>query len=290
RDDARGRGGVRRDRGRCAPGRDHHGLEERQAQAAARRGGAPGPRHPLRGPGPECPPRSRGDQRVLHERADARVEGDHRRGRDVGGASRLRRLQDRPAGGRRADLGQEPRWPRRAAVGRPDATRRAGRVRRDRRRRERGPARRPDHQRVVQNRRVIPRYTREEIGAVWTQQRRMETWLQVELAATEAWASEGVVPKEAVEAARERAAFTVEAVEERERTTGRDVAAFVDVASASLGEEGRWLHYGLTSSDVLDTALALQLRGAGEIIVRGARAYRDALVERARELAETLCV
>jgi adenylosuccinate lyase len=137
---------------------------------------------------------------------------------------------------------------------------------------------------------VIPRYTREEIGAVWTQQRRMETWLQVELAATDAWATEGVVPAEAAAACRDRASFTVEAVEERERTTGHDVAAFIDVVSDSIGEEGRWLHYGLTSSDVLDTALALQLRDAGEIIVRGARAYRDALVDRAMEFAETLCV
>jgi adenylosuccinate lyase len=137
---------------------------------------------------------------------------------------------------------------------------------------------------------VIPRYTREEIGAVWTQQRRMETWLAVELAATDAWAAEGVVPEEAAKACRERATFTVEAVEERERITGHDVAAFVDVVSDSIGEEGRWLHYGLTSSDVLDTALALQLREAGEIILRGARAYRDVLVARAREFAETLCV
>jgi adenylosuccinate lyase len=137
---------------------------------------------------------------------------------------------------------------------------------------------------------VIPRYTREEIGAVWTQQRRMETWLRVELAATDAWAAEGVVPAEAAKACRDRASFTVEAVEERERTTGHDVAAFVDVVSSSVGEDGRWLHYGLTSSDVLDTALALQLAEAGEIVLRGARAYRDALVARAREFAETLCV
>ncbi|HEY6653430.1 MAG TPA: adenylosuccinate lyase [Solirubrobacterales bacterium] len=137
---------------------------------------------------------------------------------------------------------------------------------------------------------MIPRYTREEIGAVWTQRHRMETWLAVELAATEALAAEGVVPEEAARACRERASFTVEAVEERERTTGHDVAAFVDVVSDSIGDEGRWLHYGLTSSDVLDTALALQLREAGEIIVRGARAYRDALVARAREFADTLCV
>jgi adenylosuccinate lyase len=137
---------------------------------------------------------------------------------------------------------------------------------------------------------VISRYTREEIGAVWTQQRRMETWLTVELAATDAWAAEGVVPKEGAKACRDNASFTVEAVEERERTTGHDVAAFVDVVSSSIGDEGRWLHYGLTSSDVLDTALALQLAEAGEIVLRGARAYRDALVVRAKEFAETLCV
>jgi adenylosuccinate lyase len=118
----------------------------------------------------------------------------------------------------------------------------------------------------------------------------METWLKVELAATDAWAAEGVVPEEAARGCRENASFTVEAVEERERTTGHDVAAFVDVVSSSIGEHGRWLHYGLTSSDVLDTALALQLVDAGEIVVRGARAYRDALVVRAKEFAETLCV
>jgi adenylosuccinate lyase len=137
---------------------------------------------------------------------------------------------------------------------------------------------------------VIPRYTREEIGAIWTDQRRMETWLQVELAATDAWAAEGVVPADDAKACRERASFTVQAVKERERTTGHDVAAFVDVVSESIGEPGRWLHYGLTSSDVLDTALALQLAEAGAIVLQGGRAYRDALVKRAREHAETLCV
>jgi len=137
---------------------------------------------------------------------------------------------------------------------------------------------------------VIPRYTRDEIGAVWTDQRRMEAWLQVELAATDAWAAEGVVPAEGARECREKASFTVEAVQERERTTGHDVAAFVDVVAGSIGEAGRWLHYGLTSSDVLDTALALQLSEAGAIVTEGARAYRDALVTRAREHARTLCV
>jgi adenylosuccinate lyase len=137
---------------------------------------------------------------------------------------------------------------------------------------------------------VIPRYTREEIGRVWSPQRKFECWLEVELAATEAWAEEGAVPREAAAAARANAAFTVEAVNEREKVTDHDVAAFVDVVAASVGEHGRWIHYGLTSSDVLDTALALQLREAGEIVLAGARAYRDALIERALEHRDTLCV
>jgi adenylosuccinate lyase len=137
---------------------------------------------------------------------------------------------------------------------------------------------------------MIGRYTREEIGAVWAAERRMQAWLEVELAATDAWAAEGVVPSGAARACRERASFTVEAVEERERETGHDVAAFVDVVAAQIGEEGRWLHYGLTSSDVLDTALALQLREAGRIISSGAGRYRDALIERAIEHRGTLCV
>ena len=137
---------------------------------------------------------------------------------------------------------------------------------------------------------MIPRYTREEIGAVWTPERRMEALLQVELAAVDAWAEEGVIPESDARECREKASFTVEAVEERERTTGHDVAAFVDVVAASIGDAGRWLHYGLTSYDVVDNALALQLKQAGEIIVAGARVYRDALVARAREFSDVLCV
>jgi adenylosuccinate lyase len=136
---------------------------------------------------------------------------------------------------------------------------------------------------------MIPRYTRAEIGEAWSQQRKLECWLEVELAATEAWAEEGAVPKEAAEACRAKASFTVEAVNEREKVTDHDVAAFVDVVAASVGEHGRWIHYGLTSSDVLDTALAVQLREVGEIVVASARAYRDALIERALEHRDTLC-
>jgi adenylosuccinate lyase len=118
----------------------------------------------------------------------------------------------------------------------------------------------------------------------------MDAWLRVELAATDAWSAEGVVPAEAAAACRERAAFTVEAVNERERVTNHDVAAFIDVVAESIGDHGRWIHYGLTSSDVLDTALATQLAAAGELLVDGARAYRDALVARAFDYRDTLCV
>jgi adenylosuccinate lyase len=137
---------------------------------------------------------------------------------------------------------------------------------------------------------VIARYTRAEMGAVWSEQRKLETWLEVELAATAALARVGVVGAEDAATIRERAAFTVEAVAQRERVTDHDVAAFVDVVAAAVGEPGRWLHHGLTSSDVLDTALALQLRDAGALLLAGARAYRDALAARAREHAGTLCV
>jgi adenylosuccinate lyase len=137
---------------------------------------------------------------------------------------------------------------------------------------------------------VIQRYTRPEMGAVWSEQRKLDAWLQVELAAVDALAEQGVVPEEDAARVRERATFTVDAVKEREQVTDHDVAAFVDVVAESVGEAGRWVHHGLTSSDVLDTALALQLTRAGLILVGGAREYRDALVRRAREHADTLCV
>ncbi len=137
---------------------------------------------------------------------------------------------------------------------------------------------------------MIERYTRPEMGAVWTPQAKMDGWLAVELAATEAWAAEGVVPADDAATCRAKAAFTVEAVNAREEITNHDVAAFVDVVAGSVGEPGRWIHYGLTSSDVLDTALATQLVRAGKILVEGAAAYRDALVERAFEFRDTLCI
>jgi adenylosuccinate lyase len=133
---------------------------------------------------------------------------------------------------------------------------------------------------------VIPRYTRPEIGAVWTDEAKLESWRQVEVAC--ALETEGPTPAE-LEAI-SLATFTVDAVLEREKITDHDVAAFVDVLSASAGEAGRWIHYGLTSSDVLDTALGVQLRKAGDLLIAGARDFRDALAEQARTYVDTVCV
>jgi adenylosuccinate lyase len=140
---------------------------------------------------------------------------------------------------------------------------------------------------------MIARYTREQLGALWTDQARMESWRRVEVAACEelpALLGEADGPTEAELQAIRAATFTVEAVQERERVTDHDVAAFVDVLGASAGDAGRWIQYGLTSSDVLDTALALQLEAVGEVVVAGAHALVAALDARAVEHVDTLCV
>jgi adenylosuccinate lyase len=139
---------------------------------------------------------------------------------------------------------------------------------------------------------VIPRYTRPELGRLWTDEARMESWRRVEVAVCEELPSilpDGGPTEAELEAIR-AATFTVQAVDERERLTEHDVAAFVDVLGESAGEAGRWIHFGLTSSDVLDTALALQLQAAGEVIVAGAFSLVAALASRAREQAGSLCV
>jgi adenylosuccinate lyase len=134
---------------------------------------------------------------------------------------------------------------------------------------------------------VIARYTRPEIGAIWTDEARFTAMRDVEVAAAEAL-EDGPTPEE-LDAIR-AATFTVDAINEREKVTDHDTAAFVDVLAASAGPAGRWIHYGLTSSDVVDTGLALQLRRAGELLVPAARQLAWELAERAREHARTLCV
>ena len=133
---------------------------------------------------------------------------------------------------------------------------------------------------------MIDRYTRPAMGALWTDEARMESWRRVEVAACEAMDGPTPTDLDAIRAA----TFTVAAVQEREAVTDHDLAAFVDVLSASAGDAGRWIHFGLTSSDVLDTATALQLRAAGDIVLAGARELVVALSERAREHVDTVCV
>jgi adenylosuccinate lyase len=126
---------------------------------------------------------------------------------------------------------------------------------------------------------------------VWLEERRLELWLEVELAALDAWAEIGVIPPEAAAEARERAvAPTPERVAEIEQRTHHDLAAFVDAVAEGLGPAGRWLHYGLTSSDVLDTATALQVREAGELLLVGIDRALATVVRRAEEHRTTVMV
>jgi adenylosuccinate lyase len=115
---------------------------------------------------------------------------------------------------------------------------------------------------------VIPRYGLPEVEAVWSDQARLANWLEIELLAVESLAELGVVPPEDATECRERGAFTVEAVAEREAVTRHDVAAFVDVVAEAIGPAGRWMHFGLTSSDVIDTGFALHLRAAADVLLR----------------------
>jgi adenylosuccinate lyase len=133
---------------------------------------------------------------------------------------------------------------------------------------------------------VIARYTRREMAEIWSEHAHFEAMRQVEVAACEEM--DGPTGDE-LEAIR-RATFTVEAIAEREKVTDHDTAAFVDVLAASAGPAGRWIHHGLTSSDVLDTGLALQLRGVSELILPDAHRLTRALADKAREHVHTLCV
>src|SRR5213594_1929309 len=130
---------------------------------------------------------------------------------------------------------------------------------------------------------MIARYTHPEMGRIWSDQRRYETWLLVETAAAEAMAAAGIVPADAARDIRERGAFDVARIEEIEQTTQHDVIAFTTAVAEHVGPSARWLHFGMTSSDVIDTAQALQMREACDVILRDlaelARAVHDRAVE-----------
>ncbi|MGH3046697.1 MAG: adenylosuccinate lyase [Gaiellaceae bacterium] len=138
---------------------------------------------------------------------------------------------------------------------------------------------------------MIPRYSRPAMKRVWSEESKLARWLEVELAALDGWAEVGAVPGGAVSAIRERAVPpTPERVREIEERTHHDLAAFVDAVAEGLGAEGRWFHYGLTSSDVLDTATALQVREAGGLLLEGLDRALAAAVRRAEEHRETVMV
>jgi adenylosuccinate lyase len=129
------------------------------------------------------------------------------------------------------------------------------------------------------------------MSRIWSEEGKLARWLDVELAALDGWAEIGAVPAEDVAAIRARATVpTPKRVAEIEQTTDHDLAAFVDAVAEQLGPEGRWVHYGLTSSDVVDTALALQLRDAGELVVAGIDRALAAVVRRAEEHRRTVCI
>jgi adenylosuccinate lyase len=134
---------------------------------------------------------------------------------------------------------------------------------------------------------MIKRYTHPEMGAIWSDARRYETWLEVELAATDAMAEAGLIPADAARELRAKAAFDINRIEEIEQTTQHDVIAFTTAVAEKAGPSARWLHFGLTSSDVLDTAQALQMRQACGLIVKGIAGLMEAVRERAEEHRRT---
>jgi adenylosuccinate lyase len=135
---------------------------------------------------------------------------------------------------------------------------------------------------------VISRYSLPEMAALFTDDAKFGSWLEVEILATEAWAQLGVVPEAAAVAVRARAGFDVAAIDEREKTTEHDVAAFVDIVQERVGQpEGAWVHYGLTSSDVVDTALALQLTRAADLLIEAAEALDRSITAQAHGYRDT---
>ena len=137
---------------------------------------------------------------------------------------------------------------------------------------------------------MIPRYSRPEMAALWTDQAKWERWLQVEIAVTNAWADAGVVPTDDAAKIAANAAFVVEDIDRYQKEVHHDTLAFLRSVNEHLGDEGRWVHHGLTSSDVWDTASALQLRDAASLLEADLEALESKLVDLARAHRRTICV
>jgi adenylosuccinate lyase len=134
---------------------------------------------------------------------------------------------------------------------------------------------------------MIPRYTLPEMGALWSEQNKFQKWLDVELAVCEVHAEMNLIPPDALQQIKTRAHFTIERINEIEKTTDHDVIAFTTALAESIGEASRFVHYGLTSSDVVDTALALSLRDACELLLQKIDALQIVLRRRALEFKQT---
>ena len=137
---------------------------------------------------------------------------------------------------------------------------------------------------------MIPRYTRPEMGQLWSDETKFQTWLEVEILACEAWSELGEIPREAVEEIRRKARFDVERILEIEAEVHHDVIAFLTNVAENVGPASRYIHYGMTSSDLLDTSLAVQLRRAGKMLYDGLTRLREAVGKKALEHKRTLCV
>ena len=137
---------------------------------------------------------------------------------------------------------------------------------------------------------MIARYTRPEMGAIWTEENRYQAWLEVEILACEAWSELGVIPKEDVQALRQNASFDIARILEIEKETRHDVVAFTRAVSETLGDERKWVHYGLTSTDVVDTALSYQIKQANEIIRKDIQNFIDIIAAKAKEHKMTVCM
>lgn len=134
---------------------------------------------------------------------------------------------------------------------------------------------------------MLKRYTRPQMGRIWTEENKFRKWLEVEIAATEILADAGVVPREAARAIREKAGFDLARIQEIEAEVRHDVIAFTTAVAEKIGPHSRWLHYGLTSNDIVDTAQALLVRDASALILRELRRLQHTLKRRAREFQHT---
>ena len=137
---------------------------------------------------------------------------------------------------------------------------------------------------------MIDRYTRDEMGSIWTEEAKFKRWLEVEIAVCEGWESIGKIPKGTAEKIRKKAKFDVKRIGEIEKTTRHDVVAFLENVRESLGEEGDYLHFGITSSDTIDTAMALALKSSSEILIKDLSETLETLKRRAYEFKETLMI